>query len=109
MSAVLIQELISDLTIELKDDDAFDSAKLEQKVRNAVREVKHARRYPTTYTETQISNDLEQHYSCIRNIALYDYNTIGIEGEISHAENGISRSYTERKMLFNGVLPLSRI
>lgn len=108
MSVGLQEELVADLTTELSGEPTFDSSILSQKIVNAIREVKRARKYPTYYTDEQINVDLYEYYSNIRNIALYDYNQIGSEGESSHSENGISRAYVDRDRLFNGVLPLSR-
>lgn len=107
ISVGLQDELIADLTIELKDEDSFDSSVLTQKIVNAIREVKNIRRYPSYYSDDQIQRDLYKHYSVIRIIALFDYNWRGADGEKSHSENGVSRSYVDRKTLFNGVLPLS--
>lgn len=108
MSVGLQEELIADLTIELSKEPTFDSSVLTQKVINAIREVKKARKYPSFYTDKQINEDLYEYYSNIRNIALYDFNKIGAEFEESHNENSISRSWVERNKLFNGVLPLAR-
>lgn len=108
MSVGLQEELIADLTIELSKEPTFDSSVLTQKVINAIREVKKARKYPSYYTDEQINKDLYEYYSNIRNIALYDFNKIGAEFEESHNENSISRSWVERNKLFNGVLPLAR-
>lgn len=105
----LQEELIADLTIELQKEPTFDSSVLAQKVVNAIREVKKERKYPSYYSSEQIDKDLYEFYSNIRSIALYDYNKMGADGEQSHSENGISRSYVDRKSLFSGVLPLSRI
>ena len=109
MTVGLQEELIADLTIELQKEPTFDSDVLTQKVVNAIREVKKERKYPSYYSSEQIDKDLYEFYSNIRNLALYDYNKIGSEGESNHSENGISRSYVDRKSLFSGVLPLSRI
>lgn len=108
MSVGLQEELIADLTIELSKEPTFDSSVLTQKVINAIREVKKARKYPSFYTDGQISKDLYEYYSNIRNIALYDFNKIGAEFEESHNENSISRIWVERNKLFNGILPLAR-
>lgn len=108
MSVGLQEELIADLTIELSKEPTFDSSVLTQKVINAIREVKKARKYPSFYTDEQISKDLYEYYSNIRNIALYDFNKIGAEFEESHNENSISRIWVERNKLFNGILPLAR-
>lgn len=108
MSVGLQGELLADLTSELEAEPTFSSTKLLQKVVGAIREVKRARKYPPYYTDEQIADDLYGFYSNIRNIALYDYNKIGAEGEESHSENGVSRTYKDRDKLFNGVLPLAR-
>lgn len=108
MGVGLQEELLADLTSELESEPNFDSTKLLQKVVGAIREVKRARKYPSYYTETQIRLDLYGFYSNIRNIALYDYNTIGAEFEQSHSENSVNRSWTDRNKLFYGILPLAR-
>lgn len=107
MSVGLQDELIADLTIELSSEPTFNVDILKQKVIGAIREVKRARKYPSYYTDEQIQTDLYEYYSNIRNIALYDYNQIGIEFQISSSENGISRTYTDRNKLFSGIIPLS--
>lgn len=107
ISMGLQEELIADLTIELENEDSFDASILTQKIVNAIREVKNIRRYPSYYSDNQIKKDLYRHYSIIRMVALFDYNWRGADGEKSHTENGVSRSYVDRKTLFNGVLPLS--
>lgn len=108
MGVGLQEELLADLTSELESEPNFDPTKLLQKVVGAIREVKRARKYPSYYTETQIRLDLYGFYSNIRNIALYDYNTIGAEFEQSHSENSVNRSWTDRNKLFYGILPLAR-
>lgn len=108
MGVGLQEELLADLTSELESEPNFDSTKLLQKVVGAIREVKRARKYPSYYTETQIRLDLYGFYSNIRNIALYDYNTIGAEFEQSHSENSVNRNWTDRNKLFYGILPLAR-
>lgn len=108
MGVGLQEELLADLTAELESESTFDSNKLLQKVVGAIREVKRARKYPSYYTETQIRLDLYEFYSNIRNIALYDYNTIGAEFEQSHSENSVNRNWTDRNKLFYGILPLAR-
>lgn len=109
MSVSLQDELIADLTVELSGESTFDLSKLTQKVINSIREVKRARKYPAYYTDEQINKDLYEYYSNIRNIALYDYNQIGAEFQISSSENGISRAYADRNKLFSGALPIARL
>lgn len=109
MAVGLQEELLADLALEIEDCDNFQPKALLQKVIGAIREVKTARNYPSHYSDIQIERDLQRFYSNIRNLALYDYNQIGAEFEESHGENSVSRSWCERKELFNGVLPLSRV
>lgn len=109
MSISLEQEIVADLTAELYiSDENFNSDFLLSKVRNALREVKKARKYPSYYTDSQIDRDMYDYYSNVRNIALYDYNLIGAEGQTSSSENGTSRSYVDRSELFSGIIPLSK-
>ena len=108
MSVGLQEELIADLTLELSDEPTFNAKALTQKIVNAIREVKIARKYPDYYTEEQIANDLYSLYSNIRNIALFDYNKIGAEFETTHSENSVSRTWESRNNLFCGVIPISK-
>lgn len=108
MAETIEKEILDDLLNELESESTLNEDALERKVKNAVKEVKRARRYPSNYTEEQIQADLYGYYSNIYNIALYDYNQIGAEGEQSHSENGISRSYVDRDKLFYGIIPFAR-
>lgn len=109
MSISLEDEVMEDLKAELSLDPTFNETLLLSKVKNALREVKRARKYPSYYTEEQIQSDMQDYFSNIRNIALYDYNQIGAEYEESHSENSVSRHFVERDKLFAGIIPLSRI
>lgn len=110
MTISLEEEIIADLTAELQiTDKNFNSALLLSKVRNALREVKKARKYPSYYTEEQINADLYDYYSNIRSLALYDYNTIGMEFQTASSENSTSRTMADRNKCFAGVIPLSRL
>lgn len=109
MTIGLEEEVFTDLSAELLLEPTFNETLLLSKVKNALREVKRARKYPSYYTEEQIQSDMYDYFSNIRNIALYDYNQIGAEYEESHSENSVSRSFIERDSLFAGIIPLSRI
>ena len=104
----LQEELMNDLKSELECEPTFNGTLLKSKVKNAIKEVERARKYPSYYTGEQIQEDLYRYYSNMRNIALYDYNQIGIEFQESSSENGISRSFMDRNKLFVGIIPLSR-
>ena len=106
----MITDLIADLTTELTiTDPNFNSTLLTSKVNNAVKEVKRARNYPTSYTQEMIDTDIVRFYTQARAIALYDYNQVGAENEESHSENNISRSFLDRNKLFAGITPFSRV
>lgn len=109
MTLSLEDEIIADLSAELSvSDKTYNEALMLPKVRNAIREVRRARKYPSHYTDEQVNEDMYDFYSNIRSIALYDYNLIGGEGQSSSSENGVSRSYIDRNSLFNGIIPLAR-
>ena len=100
--------VIEGLTIELKNEVDFDAKILGVKVRNAIREVKAARNYPKSYTEEMIINDMNDYYTNIRAIALYDYTKIGAEGQSQYSADGESIHYLDRNKLFVGILPIAR-
>lgn len=102
-------ELLEDLTEELTaTDPKFKQELIKTKIKNAIREVRKARNYPKYYTESAIAEDLQNFYTNIRTLALYDYNLIGGEGNQSRSENGTSITFVDRNSLFAGVIPLSR-
>lgn len=104
MDVGLQDEIVAELTVELQDEPTFNVNILATKVRNAIREVKMKRNYQaTSYTDEQVEKDLYNYFSVIKSVALYDYNQIGAEGEQSHSENSISRTWVDRDDLFKGV------
>lgn len=108
----LAEELFEDLKAELSEDEEggeFSETLLKQKIKNAIREIKSKRNYPSGYTDGMVANDLDKYYSNMRNIALYDYNTIGYEGESQHGEDSIQRTMIDRNTLFSGIVPLATI
>ena len=101
--------IIAELTIELKNEVDFDAALLKVKVKNAFREVKAARDYPSTQSDEAILADMMNYYSNIRAIALYDYTKIGAEGQTQYSADGESIHYLDRDKLFKGVYPIARL
>lgn len=99
--------ILSELSIELSGDGSFDEKLLTIKIVSAIREVKRARKYPYSYTEEMIDRDMEQFYSNVKNIALYDYNQAGIEGQSASSENGENRTFIDRNKLFYGIIPFA--
>lgn len=105
----MIRSLYERLAVELQGEDSFNADVLMQKIEGAIRDVKAARRYPTTYGEDRILLDLENnYYQNILDLARYDYNTFGAEGQQMSSENGITRQWVSRRSLFYGILPIAR-
>lgn len=99
----LQREITDELTTELSDDEAFNDEILEIKVKNAIREVKRKRNYPASYTVEMIEADLENYYDVIHDIALYEYNKVGAEGQSLHSEDDVQRSWVSKDDLLKGV------
>ena len=100
----LIEEILNDIKCELCLKERSDIAILESKIKNAIREVKRIRNYQNHHTDNFIWKDMENYYSNIRELALYDYNQDGAEGQLSHSGNGTSRSWKDRKECFMGIV-----
>lgn len=110
MNVGLQEEIIAELTMELSGDATFNAEFLKAKVINAIREVKLRRNYTaTSYNDEQITKDLYNYYSVIKNVALYDYNQRGVEGQSAHNENGTNRTWISRDRLFNGVIAFCKV
>lgn len=98
------------LETELEADEAFNENILRQKIRSVVFEVKQVRGYERVgYTDAMINADIQQFAAQIRNIVLYDYNQVGVEGQQSSSENNTYRMYFDRSKLFAGICPLARV
>ena len=95
--------------LEIAEGEKFNETLLKSKIEGAYQEIKMARRYPSTYSELSIMNDMENYYSTLRSVALYDYNQIGAEGQSSYSADGTSIHYLSRDKLFRGVLPIGGI
>lgn len=105
----LIEDIIEDLTEELNmtEGKQFNDTLLQSKVNAAYREVKLARKYPSTYSDIVIESDMENYYPVIRAISLYDYNQIGAEGQTQYSADGTSIHYVDRDKLFKDVVPIA--
>ena len=105
----MIDEIVEELTTELQitEGDRFNPVLLKSKVKNAYREVRTARKYPKNMSEAAIDRDMEDYYSQIREIAMFDYNQVGAEGQTQYSQDGVSVHYVDRNSLFAGVLPIA--
>lgn len=97
-------EIITDITAELGGIDTFSASVLAVKVKNAIRDVMARRNYAaTSFSPDKILADLYDHYSTIYNLAIYDYNQVGMNGQTAHNENGINRTWANRDDILRGV------
>lgn len=100
----MTEEIIADLTEELSSEPDFSASILKNKVKAVIRELRMKRNYIASgMSEDEIDSDMENYYSVVLDVARYDYNQRGAEGELSHTENGISRMYESRDNLWKGV------
>lgn len=100
----LVQDIVEDFVDDgvIKDEES-QKRQIKVKVKNAINEVKLRRSYPSSFSDKDISNDLESLRSNIYALALYDYNQIGAEGQTSHSSSGTSRTWKSRDECLNGV------
>lgn len=100
----LENEILMDLTAEFCGEENFKQEVLAVKIKLAVREIISKRNYSaTTWNDEQKLDDLYSYYATISNLARFDYNQYGAEGETSHTENGVSRTYVSRDSLLKDV------
>lgn len=105
----MINAIIEDLKTELGLENDNDISVLKVKVNNAYKTVKNARNYQSCHTDDFIQADIKQFESNIHDLALYDYNQIGAEGQTAHNENGVNRTWKDRKSCLDGIVPLAKI
>ena len=105
------QELNTDLTAELNASGNTPLADvLAIKIKAVVRELLSIRNYELSgMTDDEIQTDIYRFYTNCLNVARYDYNQLGAEGEETHNENGISRKFVERGRLWSGVIPFAKV
>ena len=105
MNVGLREEILAELTEEFQNGPAFNATTMKIKVNDAYRKVRSRKCYEnTSYSEQQIEKDLHnRHFQDIKDIAIYrGISTSGAENEISHNENGVSRTWrTEDEILGN--------
>lgn len=98
-------EITSLLTTELHNEDGFDADLLESKVTLAIKDVMARREYGNShYTDEKILEELSTRYfTTITNLARYDYNQSGAEGQKNHSENSVSRTWYDRNKMLSDV------
>ena len=104
ISSLKIQ-ITSLLATELQNEDNYDADALASKVEIAIRDVMARREYGNShYTDAKILEELSTRYfSTITNLARYDYNQSGAEGQKNHSENSVSRTWYDRNKMLSDV------
>ena len=105
MDETTFNDILESLKITLGVTGDSDITILTEILNDAVAEIKEARKYPGDMSEADIEADLQKYISNVKRLAKYDYNQIGVEYQTSHNENGISRSYMDRRKCFDGIVP----
>lgn len=108
MQDEIFETLKAEILADEAQADLLSENLLKAKIKSAYREVKAARRYPSTYSDEQIESDMLNFYSNVEDIARYDYNAVGSEGMTSYSADGTSIHYRDRDKLFYGVYPIAR-
>lgn len=102
--------IVASLALEMSSDPTYNAEVVENKVSAVVKELIQRRRYNKSgMTDDAIAEDIENYFPQALNVARYDYNTIGAEGQDRHTENGVDRTFTERGKMWAGVVPISRV
>lgn len=106
----MIEEIVAELMEKLKGEPDLTEDICRAEVKNVVRELKMKRNYAaTSMSDEDISMDMENYYSVVRNVAEARCVKLGAEGELGHSENGISRSYVNEDELWKGVHAFVRV
>ena len=110
-TTTFFNELYTDLAAELTGSGVEILPEvLAVKIKAVVRELMQIRNYGHSgMTDDEIETDIDRYYTQCMNVARYDYNQLGAEGEESHSENGISRKYIDREKLWSGVVPFAKV
>lgn len=105
MEAEILKDVITYLGDEVSDTD---NPVLLILITRAIRKV-CAKRYPFGYTEQEKEAAVERYREAIFSAAVYYWVKQGADGENSHSENGISRSYQCEDDIYFDVVPMAKI
>ena len=83
---------------------------LQDLIDTAKQDIKDYRRYPSDWDAERVEADIAENYNhIVVELALYDYNMRGAEGETSHNENGVNRSFVSRESILGKITPFCNI
>ena len=75
----------------------------------AIEQFETIRNYPASWDETRKLTDMEKHKAKIAMAAIEIDAKDGAEGQLSHGESGISRSYYNGIMAYKGVIGFANV
>ncbi|MCB6343660.1 hypothetical protein [Enterocloster lavalensis] len=102
-------EILQDIIIYLGDEvGEADKPLLLILINRAIRKV-CAKRYPWGYTDKEKDMAVERYRDTIFEAAVYYWAKQGADGESSHSENGISRSYQNEADIYFDVIPMVKV
>lgn len=102
-------EILADVYIYLGDEvGEADKPVLLILIQRAIRKV-CAKRYPFGYTDAEKETAVARYRDTVFAAAVYYWAKQGADGESSHGENGISRSYEKENDIYVDVVPMAKI
>lgn len=108
MDSTTFNEILESLETLLGVTEEGDIAILTEILNDAIAEIKEARHYPSEMSASDIEADMLKYITNIKKLSKYDYNQVGAELQTAHNENGVNRSYSDRRKCFDGVVPYCR-
>ena len=108
MDSTTFNEILESLETLLGVTKEGDIAILTEILNDAIAEIKEARHYPSEMSASDIEADMLKYITNIKKLSKYDYNQVGAELQTTHNENGVNRSYSDRRKCFDGVVPYCR-
>lgn len=109
-------DLLKKVRMELKmrdfeekfySEDETTTSFLKEQLNSAIQDVNEARRFTPDYKEKKYYD--KNYENKIIKIVIIEIAKIGVEGQKSHSENGISRAYEDRDEILNNIPPLVHI
>lgn len=107
MDETTLINIINSLKLRMGITEEHDVAILTEILNDVISEVKARRRYPSTMSAERINADLSNYIWLIKEVVSGDYDKLGASSQDSHSENGISRNFTDRSKLLDGIIPFA--
>ena len=102
-------EILADVMTYLGDEvTESDKPVLLILVNRAIRKV-CTKRYPFGHSEEEKDKAVEKYRDTIFEAAVYYWAKQGADGESSHSENSISRTYNSEEAIFFDVIPMVKV